>query len=101
VDLLEQFMNDIVDYTPYMENDYKVYVCVLAVFDTDGNIKPVSFVWEDGNKYEIDRIIDIRRAASLKAGGAGLRYSVRVKSKQTYMYLEETKGAYRWFMERR
>jgi len=94
-------MNDIIDYKPYLENDYKVYVSVLVVFDTDGNVKPVSFVWEDGNSYEIDRIIDKRPAASLKAGGVGIRYTVRVQSRQTYMFLEENGNKNRWFMERR
>ena len=38
------------------------------------NIRPVSIGWEDGRIFEIDRIPDIRKAASLKAGGPGIRY---------------------------
>jgi len=94
-------MDDIVDYRPYLENDHKVYVEVLADFDKEGNIRPVSFVWEDGNNYEIDRILDKRPAASQKAGGAGIRYYVRVRNKQTYMFMEESHGVTRWFMERK
>ena len=94
-------MDDIVDYRPYLENDNKVYVEVLADFDTEGNIRPVSFVWEDGNTYEIDRILDKRPAASQKAGGAGIRYYVRVRSKSTYMFMEESHGVTKWFMERK
>jgi len=94
-------MDEIIDYRPYLENDYKVYVGVNAFIDPSGNIEPVSFVWEDGNTYEIDKIIDKRPAASLKAGGAGIRYSVKVRNKQTYMFLEESHGVNRWFMERK
>jgi hypothetical protein len=74
---------------------------VQALNEVDGSIRPLSFIWEDGNSYEIDKIIDVRPAASLKAGGAGIRYTVRVKNRETYMFLEESKGVSRWFMERR
>ena len=93
--------NDIVDYKPYMETDAKVYVDVNEDRLKDGKVLPLSFKWEDGNRYEIDRILDIRPAASLKAGGAGLRYTVRVKHKETYMFLEEYGGVTKWFMERK
>jgi len=73
----------------------KVLVEVDAHFDTNGKILPTSIVWEDGRKFEIDRITDIRRAASLKAGGVGIRYTCRIRGKQTYLYHEEN----HWFME--
>jgi len=67
----------------------------------DGSIHPRSFVWEDGSRYKVDKIIDIRPAASLKAGGAGLRYTVRVLGKDVFIFLEEDHGVDRWFMEAR
>jgi len=73
----------------------KVFVEVNADFLPDGRIIPRSFLWENGMRYEIDRVLDIRPAASLKAGGQGLRYTCRISSKQAYMYLENGK----WFME--
>ena len=51
----------------------KKYVEVTAKFDVDGTVVPLEIQWEDGAKFEIDRILDIRRAASLKAGGADSR----------------------------
>ncbi|MBR4691343.1 MAG: hypothetical protein IKP17_01160 [Oscillospiraceae bacterium] len=75
----------------------KVYVAVEADFLPDGRILPKSVTWEDGKKYAIDRIQDIRKAASLKAGGAGIRYTVRIGRATTCLYLEEN----RWFVERR
>ncbi len=73
----------------------KVFVEVTARFDTSGNITPLSIVWEDGVRFEIDRILDMRRAASLKAGGQGIRYTVQIGSHRTYLFYEEP----RWFVE--
>ena len=73
----------------------KVYVEVTAKFDTEGNITPLSVTWEDGMVYEIDRILDRRRAASLKAGGIGMRYTCRILGQRSYLYYEDP----RWFVE--
>ncbi len=73
----------------------KVYVEVTARFDTEGKITPVSLLWEDGTRYEIDRVLDVRRAASLKAGGMGIRYTVRIGGRDSYLFYEEP----RWFVE--
>lgn len=78
-------------------NPNKVYVSVKAVFYPDGGFKPTSFIWEDDREYNIERVTDIRRAASLKAGGTGIRYTCQVQNKEVYLFLEED----RWFMERR
>ncbi|MBQ9858865.1 MAG: hypothetical protein IJO77_07695 [Oscillospiraceae bacterium] len=75
----------------------KVYVGVNAMFEPDGRLLPLSILWEDGRIFEIDRILDVRRAASLKAGGSGIRYTVRIGSHETFLFLEEG----RWFAERR
>jgi len=94
-------MGDIVDYKPYMQNDHKVYVDVNEDRLKDGQLRPLSFVWEDGERYEIDRIIDVRPAASLKAGGTGMRYTIKVRSRETFLFLEERHGVAKWFMERK
>ena len=49
----------------------KKYVKVTATFDCDGDLIPEYIVWDDGRRYRIDKISDVRYAASLKAGGAG------------------------------
>ena len=64
----------------------KQYVSVTAKFDCDGNILPIKINWEDGRSFDIDRVTDIRYAASLKAGGAGIRYTCRIKSKEKYLF---------------
>lgn len=80
-----------------MERSAKVYVAVEADFSAEGKIMPRSVTWEDGRRFPIDRVMDVRRAASLKAGGAGIRYTVRIGRATTCLYFEED----RWFVERR
>lgn len=79
------------------ENKYKVYVKVEAIFYPNGQIEPKAFWWESGRRYEIDQVVDVCRAASLKAGGIGVRYTCMIRSHQTFLFLEES----RWFMERK
>lgn len=73
----------------------KVYVDVTATFTKDGNLYPLYFVWEDGKRYEIDKVFESKRAASLKVGGQGIRYRCRVLGKEVYLFLEDGK----WFIE--
>jgi len=94
-------MDSIIDYKPYMDNDCKVYVDVNENRHKDGRLVPLSFGWENGNRYKIDKVLDIRPAVSLKAGGVGIRYTVRVGGHETYLYLEEGKAGDKWFMERK
>ena len=73
----------------------KEYVSVTARFDADGNLLPITLQWKDGRNFDIDRVLDIRYAASLKAGGAGIRYSCRIAGQNRYLFLEEN----RWFVD--
>ncbi len=74
---------------------HKVYVDVTAKFDTAGGLTPLSVKWSDGRKFDVDRVLDVRRAASLKAGGQGMRYTVRILGHVTYLWFEDPK----WFVE--
>ena len=64
----------------------KVYVNVMAEFTNDGRLLPRSFIWKDGHVYEIQKVTDVRRAASLKAGGAGIRYTCIVDGKESHLF---------------
>ena len=75
----------------------KVTVRVLAEFDEQGQLLPRSVTWEDGRQYAIDRILDVRQAASLKVGGSGLRYTCRIRGQAVYLFRDDN----RWFMEGR
>ena len=84
----------------------KVYVAVKADFRPDGTILPRIITWEDGTKYKIDRILDIRQAAAAKAGGQGDRFTIQVNGKQSYLFFERNASLVgnnigRWFVERK
>ena len=68
----------------------------FCLFFLEGNIRPRAIYWEDGRRFEIDRILDIRRASSLKADGVGIRYTCRIMGKTVMLFNEENK----WFMEK-
>lgn len=76
----------------------KRYVEVTAHTTTAGQIIPLRLWWDRDHAYEIDRVLDQRRAASLKAGGVGWRYTCRIRGKERYLYLED--GG-KWFVEAR
>ena len=73
----------------------KVYVAVELTIGGAGVRRPERVVREDGRKFEITSISDVRRAASLKAGGSGIRYTCHVGHKDTYLYYEDPK----WFVD--
>lgn len=75
----------------------KVYVDVMATFSKEGNLIPFMFVWEDGRKYLIDKIIKVERCASRKAGGVGTMYTCLIQGRESHLFFEVDK----WFMERK
>lgn len=84
----------------------KVYVEVMVSFGEDGRMLPTMLVWEDGRKYLIDKVTDIRQAAAMKAGGQGDRYTVIINGQQSYLFFERStnlSGNFigRWFVERK
>ena len=79
-------------------NRFKAYVDVTAEFTKDGRLIPKKLKWEDGCVYEVSRVTDIRRAASLVAGGTGMRYTCIISGRKSFLFLEDTK---RWFVERK
>ena len=80
-----------------MQEIKKEYVSILAQIHRDGTIQPLGILLEDGRKYDIDEVKDKCRAASLKAGGCGIRYTVRIGTRDTYLFDEDG----RWFVELR
>ena len=80
-----------------IESREKRYVKVVSVTDEDGRITPVSVEWDDGRVYEIDRVLDRRQAWSPRTGGKGMRYTICVEGRATFLYFEGP----RWFVEAR
>ena len=77
------------------ENPGKIFVKVRADHMLDGSVRPLMLRSEDGPIIRIDRILDVRRAASLKAGGQGIRYVCLVEGKQLMLFYD----APYWFIE--
>lgn len=73
----------------------KVFVSVLVQFDEEGGIMPLNITWENGRKYEIDKVLDVRRACAMKVGGTAVRYTVRINGRVTYLFEDCGK----WFVE--
>jgi hypothetical protein len=84
----------------------KVYVDVKVDHSKDGVMLPREITWEDGTRYEIDRVTDIRQAAAMKAGGQGDRYTIYVQGQQSYLFFERSSNQTgncigKWFVERK
>ncbi len=73
----------------------KVYVDIILRQDKSGNKRPLSIAWTDGIVYEVDKLRHVCRAASLKVGGGGMRYTVVISGKETYLFEDDGK----WFVE--
>ena len=92
--VLRKTKTAITDYK--LVNRMKIPLKVNADFDLSGKIVPRSIEWEDGRVFAVDRVLDVRRAASLKAGGTGLRYICRICGRTVALFNDENK----WFMEK-
>jgi len=74
---------------------HKVVVKVLVSIATDRTKTPLSLTFEDGKEYVIDRVRSRQRAAATKVGGTGIRYTIIVGGRQTYLFEDEDE----WFVE--
>lgn len=73
----------------------KAYVSVNADIDKEGVIHPRFIRWDNGLIYQIEEIVYKCRAASKKVGGGGIRYTIRVKGRESFLFREGDK----WFVE--
>lgn len=84
----------------------RIDVDVILKWDTSGELIPQSIIWKDGAEFTVDKVLSVCKSASLKAGGMGLRYTVRltnedynVYGKTTLLYLDQGKEPETWFVE--
>jgi hypothetical protein len=90
----------------FREKCLKVYVAVRAEFTASGGLLPLCIKWEDGEEYRVDKVLDIRPAHALKAGGQGNRYTIMVRGRPSFLFFEHNPeldplNLGRWFVERR
>ncbi len=75
----------------------KVYIAVILRVDEDGRMAPLAIDWEDGRRFDITRVIDVRQAPPRHVGsGPTVRYVVDIAGQRRELYHE---GA-RWFVEK-
>lgn len=73
----------------------KTYVQVEYEIDESGMITPLCLVFHKWT-YPIDKVLEARQAIAVNAGGNGLRYTVRIAQRKTYLFLDDSN---RWFVE--
>lgn len=74
----------------------KTYVETVVAVDPDGRQRPLAIYWDDGRCFVVDRILEVRRAASMKIGGSGTRYTVEVCGHTRHLWRDDS-GA--WYVE--
>ena len=67
----------------------KKYNSIHVQINVNGTIQPFCVLLEDGRKYDIDKVKGKCRAASLRAGGCGIRYTIRIGAQDTYLFDED------------
>lgn len=75
----------------------KIFVDVMVMHSKEGTKRPVCITFEDGRKFEIDKVTACRRAAASRVGGTGIRYTIVVGGRQAYLFEDDE----RWFVEAR
>lgn len=73
----------------------RAYIGVYTYTTPEGQVLPRSIRWQDGTEWVIDRVLEMRPGVARKAGGAGMRYLVRIKGHEREIYLVDG----RWFVE--
>ena len=63
----------------------------------DGTMLPRLIRWMNGRVFAIEQLGYKCRASSAKVGGGGIRYTVRINGRETYLFQEGS----RWFVEAR
>ena len=71
----------------------RVDVGVTLKVSPEGNVWPLTITFENGKTYTIDRLKERKRAAATKVGGTGIRYTVVIQNRETYLFEDEGK----WF----
>lgn len=77
------------------DNPNKIYAKVRADILPDGSVIPLMFRVGDHQAMRIDRVLDVRQAASLKLGGQGTRYTCLAEDRRYYLFHDRG----RWFVE--
>lgn len=75
----------------------KTIVGVIAKHDVLGKTTPLKIMWPDNRSFSVDRVIDVRMAGAMQAGGHGMRYTCRIHGKEVYLFYDDLNR--QWFIE--
>ena len=64
----------------------KIFVEITARHDINGNVRPLAIKWEDGRVFDVEPLLDVRQAPSLKGGGLSTRYTCRICNKKVFLF---------------
>ena len=67
----------------------KITLDILVRHTPDGKATPLKILWSDGRTFEIDRLLDTRKAAAIHCGGVGTRYLCRIKNHEVAIFEED------------
>ena len=73
----------------------KEYVSVNVDVNVEGVLLPRFIRWQNNTVYHIDQVLYKCRASSKKVGGGGIRYTVMIRGKESFLFQEGDK----WFVE--
>lgn len=73
----------------------KVYVEVAVRFLKEGGMRPLWLIWEDGRRFEVEKVCFVERKPSHVGSLLPMRYTCIVRGKEKYLYFEGS----RWFLE--
>lgn len=74
----------------------KEYVEVTVNWLKDGSMRPLSFTWDDGREFRIDKVLAVRKGNSLKIYAPGMRYYCQTGKRRYYLYYDGE----RWYVEK-
>ncbi len=78
-----------------VEGYKKTYVTVNMDVDEEGNVCPRFIRLKNGCIFGIDRLKYKCRASSARVGGGGIRYTIEINGRDTFLFHEGDK----WFVE--
>ena len=70
-------------------------ITVIARMQDNGKVIPLTILWSNEKSFEIDKVLDIRKKASTKGGGKGLRYTCKILGQERFLWLDDNI----WFVE--
>ena len=73
----------------------RIELDIIVEHRKDGLALPKTIIWDDWRRFDIDRVLDIRKAAATKCGGIGIRYICRIRGREYKIFDEDGK----WFIE--